>query len=88
MSKTVIEYTGLPEDVGKDSILEVISVEQDVVTFTLGDSDPQVIAGKNVVNLLVAEGIVALLTKAINRDGGFELVKTSTDEVIDNLSQQ
>lgn len=88
MSKITLEYEGLPEDVDKDSVLEVISIEDDVVTFHLGDSEPQVIAGKNVVNLLVAEGIVALLVKAINREDGYELRESSTDEVIDKLSQQ
>ena len=82
-----IKYEG-QEILDDDCQLTVVSVEDDKVVFHVDNEKDCVITGKDVVYLLVAEGIVAMLTKAVNQEDGYnyftgdldgERIETSSD---------
>lgn len=70
-NELTIKYTG-PEKLDSDSTLTIVSVENNKVVFNVDDEDNCVIVGNDVIELLIAEGIVALLTKAVNREDGYD----------------
>lgn len=73
-----INYEG-PEILNKDSQLTVVSVEDNKVVFHIDDEDDCVIVGEDIVHLLVAEGIVAILTKAVNQEDGYSYLTGGLD---------
>jgi hypothetical protein len=73
-----ISYEG-PEILDNDCQLTVMSVEKDKIVFHVDDEDNCVIVGEDVVHLLVAEGIVAMLTKAVNREDGYSYITGGLD---------
>jgi sRNA-binding carbon storage regulator CsrA len=73
-----INYQG-PEILDDDCQLTVVSVKKNKVVFHVDDEDNCVIVGEDIVQLLVAEGIVAILTKAVNREDGYSYLTGGTD---------
>jgi hypothetical protein len=65
-----IKYEG-QEILDDDCQLTVVSVEDNKVVFHIDDEKDCVFTGKDIVHLLVAEGIVAMLTKVVNQKDGY-----------------
>lgn len=73
-----IKYEG-QEILNDDSQLTVVSVKDDKVIFHVDDEKDCVITGKDIVHLLVAEGIVAMLTKVVNQEDGYTYLTGELD---------
>lgn len=86
MTKQVINYTGIgdtiQDDVQEGSEITIVSVDMDnqVVAFTIDGSKPAVMTGGNIVDTLIGEGIISVLTKAVRGQDGYALQTGDNDE--------
>lgn len=81
MSDTHIKVTGWVEDTPDTDKLVVteVDLEEDKVVFTMGDSEPMVMVGKGAVSMLLGEGIVAVLSKAVAGEDGYAIDNTAKE---------